>query len=212
MGGLAAAVPSTCLRVLGRVIAGLLLAAAAIPLLSLEAVAVPRGCTVTGTNGPDDLLGSPGNTGDDVLCGLGGNDHMDGNGGNDILYGGSGIDQAYGGGGNDQLFGGDNKDSLGGGLGKDVLHGGAGRDAMSGSYQHDELRGGPARDYLHDTHGHDVLMGGNGRDCFYAADGHPDVVLGGPGSDTATVDGEDIVHGVEHLKYVAPGGPPACGG
>jgi hypothetical protein len=55
-------------------------------------------------------------------------------------------------------------------------------------------------------------MGGNGRDCFYAADGHPDLVLGGPGSDTATVDAEDVVHGVEHVDYVSPGGPASCGG
>ena len=45
------------------------------PVLGVEEFNVqPRGCTITGTDGPDRLIGTPGA---DVICGLGGDDRIE---------------------------------------------------------------------------------------------------------------------------------------
>jgi hypothetical protein len=85
----------------------------------------PRGCTIIGTEGPDDLSGTPG---DDVICGLGGNDMILGRGGNDVIYGDAGRDTVKGGSGNDKLKGGSKGDTLKGGKGNDRHNGGSGKD------------------------------------------------------------------------------------
>ncbi len=95
----------------------------------------PRGCTIVGTRGDDDLDGTSRR---DVICGLGGNDHLHGGGGNDLLLGDGGNDVLEGHGGGDVLVG---------GRGRDVVRGGAGRDVLR------------ARDGIRDT-----LHGGTGRD------------------------------------------------
>jgi Ca2+-binding RTX toxin-like protein len=71
---------------------------------------VLAGCTITGTPGPDTLVGTRGN---DVICGLGGNDRLDGTLGRDVLWGGPG---------NDQLDGGANEDTVHGGPGNDLFY------------------------------------------------------------------------------------------
>lgn len=113
-------------------------------------------CTITGTEGNDDLAGTGG---PDVICGKGGNDKLSGNGGEDILLGGPGGDRLDGGGGDDVLLGGAGDDRLSGGPGMDLLVGGRGNDVVSGD------EGG---DYLYGRRGNDRLTGGPGTD---AADG-----------------------------------------
>jgi dipeptidyl aminopeptidase/acylaminoacyl peptidase len=79
--------------------------------------------------------------------------------------------------------------------GNDVLIGGPGHDILCGSSGDDRITGGP---------GSDLLRGGDGNDVLDARDGTQDVVVGGPGFDTAFVDHFDIVVGVEDVRYVEP--------
>jgi Tol biopolymer transport system component len=118
----------------------------------------PRGCTITGTGGNDDLAGT---TGDDVICGLAGNDTISGLGGNDTILGGAGADTATGG---------DGRDILVGWSGSDDLSGNAGADRLTGGNDPDTLNGGGGDDYLFgwDYAGGDILNGGTGTDdCPY---------------------------------------------
>lgn len=71
-----------------------------------------------------------GNTANNVIKGLAGQDRLSGGDGNDALYGGSGNDSLIGGNGNDQLFG---------EAGTDYLTGGAGRDTFVRSTTGDGL-------------------------------------------------------------------------
>jgi hypothetical protein len=88
---------------------------------------VPRGCTITGTDGPDRLSGT---RRDDVICGLGGDDVIRGGDGDDAVLGDAGADRVEGGDGDDTLYGGDDADRLRGDHGRDVLAGGPGADAL----------------------------------------------------------------------------------
>lgn len=98
--------------------------------LSTEVLA-PPGCTVVGTNGPDDLSGTGGR---DVFCGFEGEDDLRGGGGDDVNYGGVG---------DDTLVGGPGSDRLGGGEGDDTLR------ARDGTRRHvDHLLGGAGRDFI----------------------------------------------------------------
>jgi hypothetical protein len=81
--------------------------------------------TIVGTNGADQITGSPKA---DVIVGLGGTDKLSGLAGNDVICGGAGKDTLNGGKGNDKLYGEAGKDTLKGGPGKDALKGGAGKD------------------------------------------------------------------------------------
>jgi Ca2+-binding RTX toxin-like protein len=94
------------------------------PLLGVEEFNdSPRGCTITGTPGPDRLRGTQGA---DVICGLGGDDRIDGRGGDDAIFGDAGRDRLEGGAGADTLYGGEGDDALAGGAGEDVLSPGPG--------------------------------------------------------------------------------------
>ena len=83
-----------------------------------------------------------------------------------------------GGAGNDRLSGGDGPDTLIGGAGNDELNGYAGNDVVDGGDGDDEVLG---------YSGADILRGGAGDDNL-SPDGYeqpsPDVVDGGPGTDT----------------------------
>ena len=103
-------------------------------------------CTVTGTPGPDRLVGGRGR---DVICGGDGNDTLIGGGGRDVLIGGLG---------DDLLYGGDDADTLVGGWGDDLLDGGPGDDGADGGAGADRLVAGSRPD------GTDRLSGGEGRD------------------------------------------------
>ena len=111
------------------------------PLLGVEEFNdSPRGCTITGTPGPDHLRGT---RGADVICGLGGDDRIDGGGGADAIFGDAGSDRLEGGDGADTLYGGEDADTLSGGDGEDVLSGGPGADRLDGGRGQDtEEQGG----------------------------------------------------------------------
>ncbi len=113
-----------------------------------------RRCTIVGTPGDDRLTG----TGDDVICGLDGDDR---------ILAGPGDDVVLGGGGDDVLLGGPGRDRLLGEGGRDRIDGGPGRDALSGEEDHDVLLahdderdtvdGGPGSDTATVDRGLDVL-------------------------------------------------------
>jgi Ca2+-binding RTX toxin-like protein len=95
------------------------------PVVANAAAARPA-CTITGTAGPDNLLGTNHR---DVICGLGGNDNIAGLNGNDLLRGGSGNDRIQGDAGSDHMLGGPGRDTLYGYDGtRDWLNGGTGVD------------------------------------------------------------------------------------
>ncbi|TAN50414.1 MAG: hypothetical protein EPN26_10175, partial [Rhodospirillales bacterium] len=141
-----------------------------------------------GDNGNDLLLGGDGNDtsmgddGDDTLAGEAGNDLLFGVTGNDTLLGGDGDDQAIGGNANDKLAGEAGEDRLFGQVGDDALWGGDGNDwliGFNGSNFQQSLGAPDERD----------------SDILYAGDGH-DLVVGGPGDDTAYGEnGVDELHG-----------------
>jgi Ca2+-binding RTX toxin-like protein len=91
------------------------------------AVLDPPACTITGTPGPDLLVGTRGR---DVVCGLGGNDMLAGKSDDDVLIGGRGKDMLSGGNGDDTLYGGRGADRLQGDHGRDVVYGGDGNDLI----------------------------------------------------------------------------------
>jgi Putative glucoamylase/Protein of unknown function (DUF3131)/RTX calcium-binding nonapeptide repeat (4 copies) len=99
----------------------------------------PRGCTISGTDGPDVLHGSGG---DDVICALGGNDVVIAGGGGDVVFGDAGRDRVQAGAGDDTLYGADGGDVLIGGRGWDVLSGGPGDDDLAGGPGDDHHEGG----------------------------------------------------------------------
>jgi hypothetical protein len=114
------------------------------PVLGVEEFNVaPRACTLTGTAGPDRLVGT---SGPDVVCGLGGDDRLEGMGGDDVLYGDAGVDRLVGGPGDDTLYGDDGADRLDGGDGADVLSGGPDADRLVGDAGADHLEGGGGGD------------------------------------------------------------------
>ncbi len=141
----------------------------------------PARCTIIGTQAADKLRGTRGR---DVICGLGSNDVILGGGGNDVIYGGPGADV------------------LDGGVGNDVLRGGAGDDELRGRSGNDVLDGGAGRDQLLGGTGRDRMLGRAGGDTILAKDGFRDVVDGGGGSDTATLDQAlDSVGYVERRRF-----------
>src|SRR4051794_7524536 len=110
------------------------------PVIGVEEFNVqPRGCTITGTEGPDKLTGT---AGADVICGLGGNDTIEAGGGGDALFGDAGADRLSGGAGADTLYGGDGDDRLYGDDGDDVLAAGPGADRLDGGAGTDHEEGG----------------------------------------------------------------------
>ena len=142
------------------------------------------GCTIVGTPRADVLVGGPG---DDIICGLGGNDRLFGGGGDDVLRGGPGADRLQGGSGDDVLRGDEGADELRGGSGNDEVYAGPGDDDAQGGEGNDTIWGGT---------GDDDLGGGPGRDTIRAVDGPDfrDVVGCGSGDhDRAFADTRDDV-------------------
>ena len=73
---------------------------------------------------------------------------MYGGSGDDVLFGGSGNDHLYGGSGNDILFGGSGDDYLDGGEGRDILFGGSGNDIIKYDSSDFLVDGGDGIDFL----------------------------------------------------------------
>lgn len=144
--------------------------------------------TIIGTDGPDNLVGGPGDQiilakgGNDVARGGPGNDKVSGEKGNDIIQGGVGDDTLKGGAGDDDLDGGAGNDTLKGGSGNDKLFGGQGNDTLKGGSGHDTLKGGMGDDYFEAGSGDDVLQGGIGDDLLKGEGGNDDLD-GGVGND-----------------------------
>jgi len=110
------------------------------PIIGVEEFAAePRGCTITGGDGPDRLRGT---RGADVICALGGADRIDGRGGADVIYGDGGDDRIAAGARADTAYGGDGADRLHGGRGADVLAGGPGADRATGGAGADHVEQG----------------------------------------------------------------------
>jgi Ca2+-binding RTX toxin-like protein len=96
----------------------------------------PLPCTISGTDGPDELIGT---TGNDVICAGAGDDVIDALGGDDVVLAGGGTDPVYGREGNDIVAGAHDAD---------VLRGQAGDDRITGDGAKDIHDGGPGTDYL----------------------------------------------------------------
>jgi Tol biopolymer transport system component len=95
--------------------------------------------TISGTDGNDDLKGTPQ---EDIIAAAAGNDKVRSLGGGDIVCAGSGKDEVKGGGGKDTLKGGSGDDRLRGGGGNDRLKGGPGKDELNGGAGKDTCSGG----------------------------------------------------------------------
>jgi predicted extracellular nuclease len=115
-------------------------------------------CDVVGTSGDDVLEGTDG---PDHICGLNGNDTILAGAGADIVEGANGADTLVGGDGNDLLFGGNGGDTLVGGPGSDVMHGGHAADVFDASdgFANDSVDGGPGIDDCSDVDAGDLLTG-----------------------------------------------------
>ena len=124
-------------------------------------------CTITGTNGDDDLKGTGG---PDVICAGDGDDRVDGRGGDDVIFGGRGRDDLFAWNGDDRVSGGTGDDLIFGMRGDDRLFGQDGADAVMDWLGQDLLLGGRAGDRLHadDGHPNDRLFGGARRDSYCA--------------------------------------------
>ncbi|MGI9658630.1 MAG: calcium-binding protein [Gaiellaceae bacterium] len=129
--------------------------------LDTRAVPADAGCTVSGTDGDDELIGT---RSADVICGFAGNDSIQGMEGNDVIYGGDG---------DDSIVGGEGHDAIDAGGGDDWVLGDAGRDVIVGGV------------------GADVLGGGGDADRIIADDGEEDIVDGGAGDDELRLDDSD---------------------
>ena len=154
-----------------------------------EVTVVFPDCTITGTRGSDNLVGT---SGDDVICGLDGDDFIDGKAGNDLIYAGfgedvvagrMGDDTIYGGPGNDFILGHRGDDKIYGGLSNDRLYGGGGDDTIWGGEEADEMYGEADNDILYGNGGPDKIHGGQGDDIIYGGDGD-DTIRGNAGTDT----------------------------
>jgi hypothetical protein len=99
-----------------RLRALLMVATMLLGVLVLSGVALAK--NITGTNGPDRLIGIPNK---DQIYGLGGPDYLSGKKKADALYGGRDNDQVRAGNGRDHVFGGQRSDKLYGGGGNDVM-------------------------------------------------------------------------------------------
>ena len=155
-----------------------------------------------GLGGNDELFGLEG---DDKLYGGKGNDKLYGDSGNDKLYGDSGKDKLYGGSGKDYLKGGSSYDRLYGGSGKDYLYGGTGNDYLKGGSSSDRLYGESGKDKLHGGKGNDYLKGGSGKDKLYGGSGK-DKLYGGSSSDRLYGgSGKDKLYGGSGKDYLKGG-------
>ena len=95
-------------------------------------VTVKAGCTISGTSGVVDIVGTEG---DDVICVPGVTDRdafhiIDAKGGNDVIIGGDGVDWIDGGSGSDTIYGRRGDDRIDGGSSVDAIYGGRGFDTI----------------------------------------------------------------------------------
>ncbi len=138
-------------------------------------------------NGNDIATGGTG-AGKDTLIGVRGKDRLNGGSGADRLGGGASADRLTGASGNDRIHGGSSSDRLTGSSGNDRLTGSSGNDRLAGAAGKDRLNAGKGNDRLSGGKGADRLVAGAGKDRISARDRSRDLIDGGSGRDTATVD------------------------
>ena len=174
-------------------------------------------CTITGSEGDDDLAGTRGS---DVICGLGGSDRISADSGNDRVDGGPGDDILQGSTGADQLFGRGGDDHLGGGADFDLARfdasdspvdadigagraTGEGSDTLSfvegivGSAHADVLHGDNRGNEIYGRGGDDMIAAGNGFDYARYDFAPAGVTVDLPAGGSSGGDGSDSLSGVE---------------
>jgi len=131
--------------------------------------------TIVGTDGDDELVGTPG---PDVIAALGGDDHVIPDRGDDWVCGGDGNDRIGDPDDERQTYRQSGDDTFSGGAGNDIL-------GMTDSDGEDRLYGEDGDDVLvANIHGHTRLVGGSGNDKFESAGGQFDFYFGGDGDDS----------------------------
>ncbi|NND74325.1 MAG: VWA domain-containing protein [Ilumatobacter sp.] len=134
-----------------------------------------------------------GTSGDDIICGLAGDDSLDGRGGNDILLGGAGNDDLDGGSGDDHLLGGFGDDDLRDSAGDDTHDAGEGDDRIHDSKGDDHILGGAGDDDVHDAGGNDRIETGAGDDTVHDSSGDDVIELGAGDDALKDVSGDDRI-------------------
>lgn len=132
-----------------------------------------RPVNLTGTGGPDLLVGTPRR---DVVDAGAGDDSFSGLAGSDLVCGGPGDDVLGGAAGSDRIYGGSGKDVISGGTGSDVLRGESGADLVAAGRGNDVADGGGGDG--------DIALGELGDDRVLGGNGDRDEVSGGLGIDT----------------------------
>jgi Ca2+-binding RTX toxin-like protein len=180
---------------------------------------------LSGGDGNDDIHGDNGS----FVDWAGGLNHS-GESGPDVIDGGAGNDNLFGDYGNDTLKGGDGNDGLYGGPGADDMSGGSGADfvdyaaygdrvnvtlddqANDGNIGEDDnvrtdvedVITGQGNDNITGSAAANTLSSGAGNDTVNSRDTVSDLVICGPGVDTALVDNLDVVEreGVDRCERV----------
>lgn len=176
-------------------------------------------CTITGSEGDDELEGTRGS---DVICGLGGSDRIFADAGNDRVDGGPGDDILQGSAGADQLFGRGGDDHLGGGADFDLARfdasvspvdadigggtaNGEGSDTLSfvegivGSSHADVLHGDNHGNEIYGRGGDDMIAAGNGFDYARYDFAPAGVTVDLPSGGSSGGEGSDSLSGVEGI-------------
>jgi Ca2+-binding RTX toxin-like protein len=120
--------------------------------------------------------------GNNILLGMGGDDHIEGGADQDLLLGNQGRDFIQGYAGNDIISGGKDNDTVLGGEGDDFLAGDMGNDLVAGGDGNDSIYGGKDDDILLGENGSDYILGNDGNDTINAGDGN-DIAFGNEGAD-----------------------------
>ena len=114
------------------------------------------GHLIVGTDCDDNIKGD---STDEVIYTLKGNDQVWAGSGNDIIYGGIGSNRLYGERDNDIIIPGDGSNLVDGGPGNDVLYGGIGNSFLVGGRDNDQLIAGSGTTIM------DGGIGSNEFDC-----------------------------------------------
>ena len=178
---------------------------------------------ITGSDGPDQLVGTSGN---DIFRAGGGGDLINSSAGDDIYDGGEGLDfvgfsnalvgvtvdlalqgaQDTGEGKDtfisiEGLFGGRFNDTLSGDDGYNQLEGYAGDDVIVGRGGDDNISGGAGDDVLRGGAGNDVLTGGSGNDKVFGDEG--DDFISVSAETSYEPGGDDVIDGGDGFDTLA---------
>src|SRR5688572_2466541 len=189
---------------------GLLAAPVIAGAIALVAAGTAVALEITGTDGPDRIIGSRtadtinALAGPDRIFAHAGNDTVGAGDGGDRVFAGAGSDTVDAGLGDDRVFAGRGDDSVDAGPGFDRVRGRAGNDTISGGEGFDVLRAGRGQDTVSGGPGNDRLLarahldpatdtvnGDEGDDRILVRDAHHDVVTCGPGFDRVIADETD---------------------